>query len=72
MGEKVSDLSVEQLQKIIEDTVKRVLLQTLADPDAGLEVRPELLESLRAEAEAESRGETRAIEDVLAELDETW
>ncbi len=43
---KVSDLTVEELRTIVQETVRETLLEIL-DPDYGLEVREELLEELR-------------------------
>jgi len=65
---KVSELTVEELQEVIENSLKRALREVLADSDLGLELRPEFVESLRAEAEAERRGETMLLEDFLAQL----
>jgi len=47
---KVSELTVEELQEVIENSLKRALREVLADSDLGLELRPEFVESLRAEA----------------------
>lgn len=64
---KVSELTVDELQHVIEDTLKRALREVLADQDAGLDPRPEFAESLRAEVGAEQRGESVSLEDLLAE-----
>ncbi len=47
---KVSDLTVEELRTIVQETVRETLLEIL-DPDYGLEVREELLEELRESVE---------------------
>ena len=72
LSEKVVDLTVEELRRIVEEAVERIVLEMLVDPDAGLEIRPEFAESLRAEVSAEGRGETAPAEEVLADLGEGW
>ena len=70
MSAKVSELTVEELQQVIEDTLKRTLREVLADPDIGLELRSEFAESLQVEAEAERRGGIVLLEDFLAQPEE--
>lgn len=72
MEARVSDLTVEQLRRVIEDPVRRTVLQALENPDLDLEVRTEFAKSLRAEAAAAERGETVPIGEVLAELGVEW
>lgn len=72
MDARVSDLTVEQLRQVIEETVRRTLLQTLADPDLGLEVRQDFGARLKSEIEAAGRGETLPIGVVLADLGVEW
>jgi hypothetical protein len=42
----VKDLSIEELRAIIGDVVEEKLRELLADPDAGLTLRPEVQERL--------------------------
>ena len=45
----VKDLSVEEFRAVIGDVVEEKLREILNDPDAGLALRPEILERLRAD-----------------------
>lgn len=42
----VKDLSIEELRALIADVVEQTLRELLGDPDAGLELRPEVRERL--------------------------
>ena len=42
----VKDLSVEELRALIADVVEETLRDLVGDPDAGLELRPEVRERL--------------------------
>ncbi len=66
---KVSDLTVEELRTIVQETVRETLLEIL-DPDYGLEVREELLEELRESVERVKKGEEPLIsaEEVVRRL----
>ncbi len=66
---KVSDLTVEELRTIVQETVRETLLEIL-DPDYGLEVREELLEELRESMERVKKGEEPLIsaEEVVRRL----
>ena len=43
---KVADMTTTELQKMIESSVERKLIEMFRDPDAGLELRPEIAEGL--------------------------
>jgi hypothetical protein len=43
----VKDLTVEELKAVIGEVVEKKLRDLLADPDAGLQLRPEVVERLR-------------------------
>ena len=43
----VKDLSVEELRAVIGEVVEQKLREILNDPDAGLALRPEIVERLR-------------------------
>jgi hypothetical protein len=42
----VKDLSIEELRALIADVVEEMLRDLVGDPDAGLELRPEVRERL--------------------------
>ena len=44
---KVADLTVEELRALIKEAVQEELREILADPDKGLELRPEFVERLQ-------------------------
>lgn len=61
---KVIDLTVEELEEILQAALRRLIeevveekLALLADPDEGLELHPETAESLQAYLESERRGD---------------
>ena len=43
---KVGDMTTAELEKMIESSVERKLIEMFRDPDAGLELRPEFAEGL--------------------------
>ncbi|MBI2830460.1 MAG: hypothetical protein HYX81_04795 [Chloroflexi bacterium] len=49
---KVSDLTIEELMQFIEYAVDRGLEDYFIDPDAGLEVRPELIARLKSQRQS--------------------
>ena len=49
----VADLTVNELREIIRETVRETLLER--DPDAGLELRPEIIELLSQPEPLEGR-----------------
>jgi len=61
---KVSDLTVRELKSLIRDT-----LQELIDPDYGLELRPEVEESLKRSVKSRKR---IPVEKVAPELGLKW
>ena len=61
---KVSDMTVKELKSLIRDT-----LQELIDPDYGLELRPEVEESLRRSMKSRKR---TPVEKVASELGLKW
>lgn len=65
MATTVAEMTVAELRRLIEDVVQEKLAEMVTDPDAGLELRPELVDQLRQQMAAVGRGE-RGIP--LAEL----
>lgn len=43
---KVADMTPAELEKMIESSIERKLIEMFRDPDEGLELRPEIAESL--------------------------
>ncbi len=66
---KVADMTTEELQKMIESSVEHKLIQMFKDPDAGLELQPEIAESLlRQEKEFAEGKRGKPFEEVVAQL----
>jgi hypothetical protein len=61
---KVSDMTVKELKSLIRDT-----LQELIDPDYGLDLRPEVEESLKRSIKSKKR---TPVEQVASELGLKW
>jgi hypothetical protein len=53
----VSQLTVPQLETLIENTVERKLIEMFGDPDSGLEIKPAMRIKLRRSLLATKRGE---------------
>ncbi len=67
-GTKVADMTKEELQEMIEGLIDRKMAQWL-DPDAGLELRPEIVESLlRQEKDYEAGKRGKSLDEVAARL----
>jgi len=65
---KVADLTVDEFREMVTDIID-TRLSEWADPDAGLELRPEIVESIqrqRAEYAAGKRG--KSLEEVSKRL----
>lgn len=63
----VADLTVDELREIIRETVRETLLER--DPDAGLELRPEVIELL---SQPVDDLECTPIEDLAAQVGFKW
>jgi len=61
---KVGDMTVKELKSLIRDT-----LQELIDPDYGLDLRPEVEESLKRSIKSKKR---ISVEKVASELGLKW
>jgi 2-iminoacetate synthase ThiH len=74
MNNSVAEMTLDELRQLVRSVVKEVLAETLADPDAGLELREEVIEHLNDVMARlrESALETTKIEDVAAELGLQW
>ncbi|MEK6679987.1 MAG: hypothetical protein AABY39_11280 [Nitrospirota bacterium] len=60
---KVSDMTVGELKSLIRDAINELI-----DPDYGLELRPEVEESLRESMKQMERGEGIPLEEVKKQL----
>ena len=66
----VTQITVDELKALISETVKETLLETLRDPDVGLELRPEFESRLReSEAYVEGGGKLIPLDKMLHRLD---
>ena len=61
---KVADLTVDELEALLYATLRQLIdevveekLGMMTDPDAGLELRPEVAQSLQAYLESDRRGD---------------
>ena len=52
----VKDLSIEELRAVIGEVVEEKLREVLNDPDAGLALRPEIRDRLRADLQGPEEG----------------
>jgi hypothetical protein len=73
MVTRVSDLTLEELRLLIQETVAQTLADLLRDPDEGLDVREDLKREL-SEAMRRNNGTfaTKAAADVAAQLGLRW
>jgi DNA-binding GntR family transcriptional regulator len=66
---KVADMTTDELREMIESSVERTLVELLADPDSGLELRPEIAESLRRQEKEYAQGKRgKSLEQVAKRL----
>ncbi len=73
MVTRVSDLSVDELRLLIQETVAQSLADLLRDPDAGLAIRDDLRRELQASLEnADGAVAVKPAADVAAELGLRW
>ena len=61
---KVADLTVDELEALLYSTLRQLIeevveekLGVMADPDKGLELRPEVAQSLQTYLESDRRGD---------------
>jgi len=73
MATQVADLSVEELRRVIQDTVRATIEDLLRDPDEGLELHADLQARLvQSVKEVHEGGITYAADEVAAKLGLTW
>jgi hypothetical protein len=69
MNTKIQDLSLEELKTFIDETVDKRLEERLGDPDAGLELKPEVIEKIRS---SRRNKVTIPVEEVAQRLGLKW
>ncbi len=70
---KVTDLTVNELKKLIREEVKQTITEMFTDPDDGVELRDEFRSELqRSLAEVEAGGKTLSAQEVAAKLGLDW
>ena len=73
MVTRVSDMSVEELRELIQETVTEVLVEMVRDPDMGLALREDFRDSLQRSLQTpDSERETLAAEKVAEKLGLSW
>ncbi|GAB4504039.1 MAG: hypothetical protein Fur0043_10320 [Anaerolineales bacterium] len=68
----IADLTVDELRKLIRETVIQTFSEILGDPDEGLELRDELKLELQRALATDEAGKTIPAQDVAARLGLTW
>ena len=63
---KIKELTVEEFKDLVQDAIEEKLQELIADPDAGLELREEFKERLRASLAARQPGEKGIPTDEVA------
>jgi hypothetical protein len=70
---RVSNLTLNELKKLIRSEVRQTLREMLADPDEGLELSDEFkIELQRSLDEVESGGKTQSAKKVAVKLGLNW
>ena len=74
MNNSVSDMTVEELKQLVRAAVRDALQDLLPDPDAGLELREDVIDFLRESLAQEAQGTLRKIsaDQVAADLGLDW
>ena len=57
MNTKVAELTIEELRQLIREEVQNTLLNLLADPDSGLELRDDIKTKLSQSLKAVATGQ---------------
>jgi len=68
----IADLTVDDLRKLIRETVIQTFFELLGDPDEGLELRDEFKLELQRALATDETGKTIPAQDVAARLGLTW
>jgi O6-methylguanine-DNA--protein-cysteine methyltransferase len=65
-------MTVDDLRKLIRETVIQTLSEMLGDPDEGLELRDEFKLELQRALATNEAGKTISAQEVAARLGLTW
>ena len=68
----ITDLTVDELRKLIREVVIQTLSEMFGDPDEGLELADEFKLELQRALAADETGKTIPAQDVAARLGLTW
>lgn len=68
----IADMTVDDLRKLIRETVIQTLSEMLGDPDEGLELRDEFKLELQRALATNEAGKTISAQEVAARLGLTW
>ncbi len=70
---RVSDMTVDELRSLIQETMRETLAEIMADPDEGLALQEGIEKALHQSVKAISEGgETHEAEDVAKKLGLDW
>lgn len=73
MTARVSDLSVDELRFLIQETVRQTFEELFRDPDSGVELRPDFKSELTSSLQnAQKGGKLLSAESVAAQLGLKW
>ncbi len=66
---RVADMTEDELKRLVKSSVKQSLREMMDDPDAGLELRPEIIESLLQQEKDFAAGKRgKSLDRVAREL----
>ena len=69
MTDKVAQMTTDELRDLIGEVVEQKLLELVGDPDAGLELNPDLVARLKQQRQAVANGERgESLEEVAKRL----
>jgi hypothetical protein len=68
----IADLTVDDLRKLIRETVIQTFFELLGDPDEGLEIRDEFKLELQHALATDEASKTIPAQDVAARIGLTW
>ena len=74
MNDSVADMTVDELKQLVRAAVRDALQELLPDPDAGLELREDVIDFLRESLAQESQGTLMKIPagQLAADLGLDW
>ena len=73
LGNKVSDLTVDEFRSLVRDIVRETIHEMLSDPDEGLALQDGLEDALHRSIKAVNEGaETYGADDAAKKLGIDW